>query len=144
MPLLKASRGAQYPLLASFTFNIADTMATTAGVTQAFSTAAGIYDVINLPDNALILDGDVVVETASNDTGTATIAVGDSASAARYLAATSIKTAGRTALGITGYRGLGEQIRITLANANGNATAGKVTVRVLYTLPNRINEAQPN
>lgn len=142
MATLKKTRTAQYPLMAEFTFNIADVMLNTSGASTAFKATDGVFDVIPLPPNAVLVGGDVTVETASNDTGTATIAVGDSGSATRYLGATSIKATGRTALVPTGYRGTGEDLRITLANASGDATAGTVTVRALYTVTGRANEVQ--
>lgn len=137
MALLKPTRTVQEPLLAEFTFNLTDTMVNTAGATQAFSAAAGIFEPINLPPNAVVIGGDMTVETVSNDTGTATLKLGDSADDDRYLAATSIKSAARTALTPTGYRGTGQNIRITLANANGDATAGKVSLRVMYVITGR-------
>jgi hypothetical protein len=142
MALLRKTRGAQWPLLAEFTFTITDTMAMTDGVTKAFSVAAPVADVIPLPPNAVVIGGDMTVEAVSDETGTATIAVGDSASATRYLAATNLKAAARTALTLTGFRGAGEDIRITLANQNGNATAGRVSLRVLYVVQNKHNEVQ--
>lgn len=145
MAKLRKNRTLQYPLVAEFTFNVTDSLVATDGVERVFNAAgaAQIFDVIGLPPLATVIGGDVVVETASNDAGaTATVAVGDSVNATRYLSATSIKTAGRTALVPTGFRGNGEDIRITLANATGDATAGKVTVRVLYTIQNRSNEVQ--
>lgn len=145
MALLKASRNVQYPLHQEFTFNLTDTMADVTGVTNTLSVVGSkAYDVINLPQGAVVVGGDLVVETASNDATTATVSVGDSGSAARYLAATSIKAAGRTALVPTGYRGAGENLRITVANGTGGATAGKVTVRVAYVIPGRAHEVQPN
>lgn len=144
MALVKATRSNTNLKKAEFIVNIAaDTMATTGGVTQSFKTAAGIYDVINMPPGAIVVGGDITVETVSNDTGTATMAVGDASSATRYLGATSIKTAARTVLVPTGYRSTGENIRITLANANGDATTGKVTVRVTYYQSGRADEAVP-
>ena len=146
MATLLATRSAQYLMEAEFVFDIAaaDAVANTSGVVTALSAASVVADVIKLPSAATLVGGEVVVETVSNDTGTATIAVGDSASATRYLSATNIKAAARTALTLTGYRGQGEDIRITLANANGNATTGKVTVRVQYVVANRANEVNPN
>lgn len=146
MAVLKASRNVQFPLHQEFTFNIAsgDTMVNTSSASQTFAAAAGVFDVINLPAGAVVVGGEMVVETVSNDTGTATISVGDSSSATRYLAATNIKAAARTALTLTGYRSDGASIRITLANQNGNATTGKVTVRVQYVIPGRAHEVQPN
>lgn len=144
MAKLRKNRTLQYPLVAEFTFNVTDSLVATDGVERVFNAAgaAQIFDVIGLPPLATVIGGDVVVETASNDAGTATVAVGDSVNATRYLSATSIKTAGRTALVPTGFRGNGEDIRLTLANATGGATAGTVTVRVLYTIQNRSNEVQ--
>jgi hypothetical protein len=145
MSALKSTRGAQYPLNAEFVFDLAggDTLLNINGVVTAIGAITGTtFDVIGLPPGAVITSGEIVVEVASNDSSTATMAVGDSASATRYLAATSIKTAARTALVPTGYLGVGENIRITLANAGGNATAGKVSVRAQYIVRGRTNEVQ--
>lgn len=144
MAKLNKNRGLQYPLMAEFTFLLTDTFTMTDGVTRAFGAAgaATIADVIGLPPNATLVGGELVVETASNDSGTATVSVGDSGSATRYLAATNLKAAARTALVPTGYRGNGEDLRLTFANAGGGATAGKVTVRALYTVQGRTNEVQ--
>lgn len=140
MSLLKSARQAQYPQFADFRFTMADTMVDVNGAITGFKAANGVFEPIPLPAGAIVVGGDVTVETASDETGTATIAVGDSASATRYLAATSIKAAGRTALGLTGYRGLGENLRITLANANGNAVNGVVSIRLEYIIQNRMHE----
>lgn len=140
MSLLKSTRQAQYPQFADFRFTMADTMVDVNGAITAFKSAAGVFEPIPLPAGAIVVGGDVTVETASDETGTATIAVGDSVSAARYLAATSIKAAARTALGLTGYRGLGENLRITLANANGNAVNGVVSIRLEYIIDKRMHE----
>lgn len=144
MPKLIKNRGLQYALHAEFTFNVTDTMVMTDGVERAFgaSGAATIADVAALPPNAVVIGGDLTVETQSNDSGTSTVSVGDSGSAARYLAATSLKTAARTALVPTGYRGSGEDIRLTFANAGGGATQGTVTLRVTYMVTGRVNETQ--
>lgn len=141
MALLKKTPAAQWPLVAQFDFSITDTMARVAdGVAQAFSGASAAYDVIPLPYGAQVIGGDVVVLTVSDDTGTATMSVGDSASATRYLGATSIKAAARTALVPTGYQGLGESIRLTVANQNANATTGRVRTTVLFTVEGRASE----
>lgn len=144
MSALKATRAAQKVMWASFTFNITDTMVNSAGASQAFSAAAGIFDVINLPVGAKVIGGALVVETVSNDSSTATLKIGDSANDARYLGATTIKTAARTGISATGYHGLGENVRITLANAGGDATAGKVTIELMFVTDGRADEAYPN
>jgi hypothetical protein len=51
---------------------------------------------------------------------------------------------GRTALVPTGYNGLGEDLRLTIANANGDATTGSYTVRLMYVIAGRSNEVQTN
>lgn len=153
MGTLLKSPNAQWVLSASFSFNMGSTgsaggypstpdeMVNTSGVLTAFSASSGtVYDVFTLPYNSEVISGDVTVVTASNDTGTSTIEVGDKNSAARYLGATSIKATGVTALVPTGYQTQGESIRITLANQNGNATAGQVIVRVNFTISGRANE----
>lgn len=142
MSTLLKNRGLQYSLHGEFTFTMADAMLNTAGVLTNFKATAGVFDVIPLPPRAVVIGGDITVEVVSNDTGTATLAVGDSASAARYLAATSIKTAARTVLVPTGFRGAGEDLRITLANNTGDATTGTVSVRVAYMVTGRTNEVQ--
>lgn len=140
MALLKAARQAQYPQSAEFRFTHADTMANISGVVQALK-ANGAFEAIPLPIGATVVGGELVVETASNDSGaTVTVAVGDSGNASRYLAATSIKAAGRTALTLTGFKGAGENIRFTIAGANGDATAGQVYLRVEYILEGRMHE----
>ena len=144
MSKLIATRGVQYPLTATFEFDIAagDEMLDINAALKTLA-AGGAFDVINQPGSAVVIGGDVTVETASNDTGTATIAVGDAGSATRYLAATSIKAAARTPLVPTGYNNTaGDNIRVTVANANGDATAGKVRLTVQYIILGRAHEVQ--
>lgn len=91
----------------------------------------------------MIIGGDLVVETAGVGPTAYTVALGDSGSATRYLAATSLLAAARTALTLTGYR-VTENLRLTINSTVANATAGKATVRVMFTIPNRVNECVPN
>lgn len=146
MALLKKTRGGQYPLLAEFVFNFNDTMVDVSGVTQDFGSVAiktnVDYLVIPLPSGATVIGGELIVDTAFVGPTAATLSVGDSASATRYASAVSILAAARTALTLTGFRGAGEDIRIRLNTTVAVATAGKVTVRVLYTVQNRQNENQ--
>lgn len=144
MALLKKNRAAQWPLYQEFTFTMADTMVDTAGATNALNVVGSkTYDVAGLPPGAVVIGGELVVGVVSNDATTATVAVGDSTSATRYLGATTIKTAARTPLVPTGYNSLGEDLRITIANGTGGATTGTVTVRVGYVIAGRCNEVQP-
>lgn len=159
MSALRQARGAQYPLMAEFTFDVstavADTMPTVVGnviggAAPAYNAAgvsigavaSQIFEVIGLPPGAVVVGGDVVAESAVVGPTVSQISVGDSGNATRYLGATSLLAAGRTALVPTGYRGVGENIRITVNNTVAVATAGKVTVRVLYTVQGRTQEMQ--
>ena len=67
-----------------------------------YGTAEEAFD---LPGNAILLGGDVVVKTPWNSATTATLKLGDAADDDRYTAsAIDLKTAGRTALTLTGYK----------------------------------------
>jgi hypothetical protein len=143
MAKLIASRGAQYPLVAEFTFNFDDTMVDINGALKDFKTVGTtVVDAINLPTGAVVIGGEVVTEKAVTGSTAYNVSVGDSGNATRYLSATDRVTAGRTALVPTGYVGNGEQIRVTVAPTVADATAGKVTVRVQYIVRNRVNETQ--
>ena len=143
MALKKATRGSQYPLVAEFTFEIGDTMVNTAGAADAFATvAAHVFDVINLPVNAVVINGGVVTETAFTGSTAYNITVGDSAVANLYLDTTNRVAAGRTAIIPTGYVGLGENIRMTATPTGAAATAGKLTVRIEYVTRDKMHETQ--
>lgn len=143
MSKLIATRGQQYPLVAEFTFNFDDTMVDVDGVLKDFKTVGStVVDAINLPTGAIVIGGEVVTETAVSGSTAYNIKVGDSNDDDRYLSVTDRVAAGRTALSPTGYVGNGEQIRVTVAPTDANATAGKVTVRVQYIVRNRVNETQ--
>jgi hypothetical protein len=146
MAKLIATRSAQWPLLAEFTFNFDDTMADINGVTKSFGstyTDAIVATAINLPEGCVVVGGEVVVETAGVGPTAYTVSLGDSVSATRYANAVDLKTAARTALTLTGYR-TSENVRLTIASTVANASAGKATVRVLYVMPGRANEVVPN
>lgn len=62
----------------------------------------GAVAAIDLPAGAILLDGYLNVLTGT--TATATISLGDSGSATRYLPATSVVTTGKTAITATGFK----------------------------------------
>lgn len=143
MATLTKTPSAQWALTAVFQFDIAnsDAMVNTSAVSTAFKAAAGTtYDIVPLPYTSQVIGGDMTVLVVSNDTGTSTCSVGDSASATRYLGATNLKALARTALVPTGYQGLGEAVRITIANQNGDATTGKVRFHVTFLIDGRATE----
>ena len=139
-----ATRGGQYAITSEFTFDVAnDTMKNTSGVDDNFKVVGShVFDTILLPNNATVVSGEVVTETAVSGSTAYNVSVGDSGSATRYLGVTDKVAAGRTALVPTGFVGGGEQIRVTVAPTVADATAGKITVRVTYVIRNRMNETQ--
>jgi hypothetical protein len=137
MDLQKAD-GSQYPLVSEFTFLFNDTLVATDGVKKAFNTAM-IAEMIELPPGAVIIGGEVAVETADAASTTWTLSLGDAASATRYANAVNLKAAARTALTLSGFRVTGP-VRATIAVSGTAPTAGKVTVRTEHVLPGRVNE----
>lgn len=145
MSKLIAARTAQTVLEAEFTFNFDDTMVNSLGNEVDFGKvnlggAAGIFTVIPLPVNATVLGGELVTETAF-DTAGFDVTIGDTASANRYLGSTDVKGTARVPLVPTGYVGAGENIVLTFASDDA-CTAGKMTLRVQYTVKNRVSEVQ--
>jgi len=134
--------GAQTVLQAEFTWNYNDTMDDTGDASKDFGSsnvASTTFDVISLPPGAVVVGGELITETAF-DAATYTVSVGDSGSATRYMAATDKKSTGRTALVPTGAHGTGLPIRITVVAADV-CTTGKATLRVQFTIDNRVTES---
>lgn len=140
MTTLTKTPAAQYILEAVFAFTMADAMLNTSAVLTNFKAAAGVFLIIPLPYGAKVTGGELVVDVVSNDTGTSTIAVGDSASASRYLGATNFKALARTVLVPTGFVNTTTGIQITIANQNGDATTGTARVFVQFSVDGRANE----
>lgn len=143
MTLKKASRTAQYPLVAEFTFSFGDTMMDVNGAVKDFKTVGTtVVEPIPLPVNAIVIGGDVTTETAVGGSTAYNVSVGDSGNTTRYLGVTDRVAAGRTPLVPTGFVGNGENLRLTVSPTVADATAGKVTVRVEYVVRTRSNEVQ--
>lgn len=128
---LKPSNGRQYPLFAEVTINVANM--TDTGVAVA---------AIKLPTNAMVTGGRIVTDTAF-DAATATLAVGDAGSAARYLADGNIAATGVVALVPTGYVSDGSDLIVTPTFADP-VTVGSVRVQVEYVIAGRAHEVQTN
>lgn len=168
MAKLNASRTAQYPLVAEFVFNFndyvtdsVDQVKKTFGSSTALADAAGVvagltaptglvFDAINMPRGATIIGGEVIVETAYAGVGAgATLSLGIAGNTTALVNAMDLDaaTAGsRTALTIVPLLANdGTNLRLTTAGLTaGGATAGKVRVRVQYTLDGRSMEAITN
>lgn len=144
MANIQKANGRQWPLLAEVVLDFgADSIVNSAGVMTALSTGGALLsDLIPLPSGAVVMSGALVVEVASNAT-THTLAIGDAGVPARYLAATDLKAVARTPLISTGYRGAGEDVRLTFAGT-GAPTAGRISIHLQYYVQDRANENQPN
>jgi hypothetical protein len=146
--VLNAAR--QAPIIAEF-------LVREGGTTYQGTSYAGTYQgianntstkVIDLPAGAVIDDVRVYVDAAWNDTGTATIAVGDSSTANVFLAATSVKSLGviPAATDVSLVRGKKytspDGIYITIDTQNNNGTAGRARVIVTYHVLGRAEFSQ--
>lgn len=160
---LQATRGAQWPLVAEFVFNynqwVVDSVSgskVTFGSTVANSTdpnesglTAGtgvVFDCIPMPIGAVITGGEVIVETAFVGIGVgATLNLGIAGSTSALVSALDLDAAAagsRTALTLTAplLCNSGQNVRLTTAGLTATATAGKVRVRVTYTVDGKANE----
>lgn len=145
MSVLKATRSAQWPLVASFTLNFNDTMLNTSGVSKDFGAATvaatNVFEVINLPPGSVVIGGDWTTETAF-DTAGWDLTVGDSTTGDRYLSSTDVKGTARTPLVPTGFQNVtGLNIRISV-QCDDACTTGKGTLRVEYIVEGRSSEVQ--
>lgn len=115
-----------------------------ANVTLTYNTLAddtGVSEgIIQLPEGAIVVGGYVNVKTAFNSTTSDVLDLGDGGDADRYTATQiNLKTAGVTALDITGYE-YTTQDDIDAqwtAGSTGTATAGEAEVVVQYIVSGR-------
>ncbi len=96
-----------------------------------------VFD-IQMPAGSVLIEGDINVQTASNDAGTDVLDVGDAASANRYASDLNLKTTGLKALTPTGFLMVAgddgaPKIRLTRVPQNaGTSTAFVAFVRLEY------------
>ena len=149
---LKKTPGAQTVLSASVVWGYttggadgatSDQMLNINDVLTSFDVATAstpTFDVMTLPAGATVVSGAVYTETAITSTATG-VAVGDDASAARYLSNTDIKPAAAVALVPTGYKNtVARPIRMTFTNTAADQTLGKCRLVVNFTVDNRSTE----
>lgn len=162
----QATRSAQWPLVAEFVANYNDWVVDSAdGVKKTFgSTVANsvdpaesgltaatglVFDCIKMPRGAVIDDVAVIVETAFVGIGAgATLSLGIAGSTTALVNAQDLDAAAAGAkLTVATFNPLlangGQDIRLTTASLTATATAGKLRVRVRYTIDDRANEATP-
>ena len=125
---IKKNSMRQEPILAYLDIGYADI--------TAYGTAEEAFD---LPGNAVLIGGDVVVKTPWNSATTATLKLGDGIDDDRYTSsAIDLKTAGRTALTITGYKHtVAEALKALVAQTGTAATAGAARITISYYVEGR-------
>ena len=108
------------------------------------------YNVGVIPKNSQLLTATIRVAVVSNPSGTATVSVGKTGSAAFFIANTDVKTLGETSTLATGSLdeadrvGADTQITATLISAGSTATTGQVTVTFTYVQANNLQDATAN
>lgn len=158
---LIANRTAQLVLAQEFVFthngwviDSVDGVKKTFGSTPALSTdplESGLtgpvantvtFDALPMPVGAVVVGGEVIVETAFAGPTAATVSLGIAGTLTGLANAVDIKTAARTALTLTTplVANAGQNLRATVAYTVANATAGKVRLRVNYTIDGRAAE----
>lgn len=103
-------------------------------ITKAMLTSGAAAEAIDLPPNAIVVDGFISVTTAFDSGTSDVIVVGDSATANRYRASTTIAATGLTALTRTGFvvTQATRKVRVTWTGAGTAATTGALTLAVAY------------
>ena len=121
----------------------------TSSVVPGLTAGTGVVlDCIPMPTGAVITGGEVIVETAYVGIGAgATLALGVEGNTAALISAFDLDAAlvnARQPLLLTSplVSNSGKNLRLTLAGMTATATAGKVRVRVQYTIDNRVSEVQ--
>lgn len=121
----------------------------TSSIVPGLTSGTGVVlDCIPMPVGAVITGGEVLVETAYVGIGAgATLNLGIEGSTSALISAfdldAALVNARQPVLLTTPFvcNG-GKNVRLTLAGMTATATAGKVRVRVQYTIDNRVNEVQ--
>lgn len=127
MPITKNS-GRQEPVVATVDFTFAD-----------IPTTAQINAALDMPQNAIVIGGDLTVTTVWNTATSAALAVGDVTLGTRYVAAADLKALGRTALTLTGFThtNVQKEITATPTYVGAAATTGAARLTVTYIVKDR-------
>ena len=98
-------------------------------------------EMFDIPYNAIVIGGEIVVTTAWVGPTVATLSLGDGGSATRYLSTTNLKSAARTALTLTGYKYTSHDTIDGTRNLTvAVATAGEAYIAIEYIIEGRIEE----
>jgi hypothetical protein len=164
MSKIQAARTVQRILTAEFAFNYNDwsidsvsLVKTTYGSTTALadpsSAVSGLtagtgitFDCIPMPIGAVIMGGAVIVETAFAGIGAAAVlnlgVAGNTSALVSAMDLDAATSGSRTAISLTAplLCNAGQNIRLTTSGLTAAATAGKVRVRVDYTIDGKADE----
>ena len=116
-------------------------------IDAAVAAGTTTYNVGVIPKNSQLLTTTMRCAVVSNASGTATVSVGKTGSAAYLVAATNVKALGETTTLATGALdeadrfGSDTQITATLIAAGTTATTGQVTVTFTYVQANNLQDA---
>ncbi len=135
---LKAGR--QAPIMAYVDISLADLVGgfTTAGdliQLAALTTTVGLATAIALPVGAVVVSGSATVEQAFNSTSSDVITIGDATTADRYVASTSVQTAGAILPFVpTGFIHTASEpaLVITWTSGGGTPTTGRIRLAIAY------------
>ena len=102
-----------------------------------------LEDAIELPQNAVVVGGGIVIDTAFNGTTSDTLTVGDSDVDDRYKAGIDAQATGYTALVPTAFKMLAQgNVGIGNTNVGGVATAGAGRLILEYVVDGRAHHTQ--
>ena len=102
-----------------------------------------LEDAIELPQNAIVVGGGIVIDTAFDGVTSDTITVGDAGAADRYAAGVNAQAAAYTALTPTGFKMLAQgNVGIGNTNVGGLATAGAGRLILEYVVDGRAHHTQ--
>lgn len=109
-------------------------MSAILAINFADMTTSGVAEnAISVPSNAIVTGGGLTVITAWNNTGAATLSLGDAGVATRYANAVNLKATGHTALTVTGYKHTVEEwLKTLITVAAGDATVGDARIILNY------------
>lgn len=137
MEVLK-DQGRQYSLWATINIGFAD------GLTVAQAIGTGIQAIMDLPGDAEVVGGSIVVTEVWDSGTSAVVDIGDVGDPDRYTSSpVDLTSLGRTALVLSGYVTSGEEtIDIDPVLVGSDATQGAATIRVEYVINSRAHENQ--
>ena len=119
-------------------------------IDAAVAVGTTTYNVGVIPKNSQLLTTTMRCAVVSNASGTATVSVGKTGTAAFLVAATNVKALGETTTLATGALDSADrfsedtQITATLIAAGTTATTGQVTVTFTYVQANNLQDATAN